>query len=197
MPISIMTRYGARQNLLGSASQRRWTVSPVTWSRSRDCARRAAPNPVKFEIIYEPSERLYEALDRFKIELKVPYRIEDMATEIKRTAEGVTSLWDNDRWADSNEDLVRSSIVETKNALRDHAHLKSPRAARQLAESIWSPRRNRRGRGHEINPDLLLAVLEVVERIADRKLTYSRKRTRRAPLGVPTSGPAEGTMLDV
>jgi hypothetical protein len=66
-----------------------------------------------------------------------------------------------------------------------------------LAKSIWSARRNRRGRDYDINPDLLWVVLEVVEGIAGRKLSYSHKRSRKAPPGTPDTGPAEGAMLEV
>jgi hypothetical protein len=158
---------------------------------------------VQFEIVnelLEPQEtRLDEALARLKAEMRLPGLIGDMATEIKRTAAGVTSLWDTNAWADteSHGDLLRPLMEETRNALRDHAHLGSPRAERQKAKSIWSPRRNRRGRDHKINPDLLVAVLEVVERIAGRQLSYSRSRIRSAPINAPTSGPPGGAMFDV
>jgi hypothetical protein len=152
-----------------------------------------------FEIVWEPEEYLYEALARLKTEINLPGSIRDMAIDIMRTAIGVTSAWDNNAWADTerNSDLLRPIIEETEKALRDHVKLKSAREARQLAKSIWSARRNRRGRDHEIDPDLLRAVLEAVERLAGRRLTYSRKRARRALLGRPTTGPPEGAMLDV
>lgn len=158
---------------------------------------------MQFEIVYEPSgpqeTRLYDALVRLKAELNLPLSVGDMAIEITQTAAGVTSLWDSDAWADTagNANLLLPFIEETKNALREHAHLKSAREARQLAKSIWSARQNRRGRNHEINADLLLAVLDAVERIAGRKLAYTHKRSRRAPPGTSETGPAEGTMLDV
>jgi hypothetical protein len=143
--------------------------------------------------------RLWDALERLKREMKLPDHLGDMATEIMRVAGNVTSLWDNNAWSDTegNGDLLLPFIEETKNALRDHAHLKSAREAGQLAKSIWSARRNRRGRDHEINPDLLVAVVEALERIAGEKLSYSRKRYRRAPLNASASGPPEGAMFDV
>ncbi len=158
---------------------------------------------MRFEIVFEPQgpqeTRLYQALAHLKTEMNLPPSIGDMVTEIERIARNVPSLWDNNAWADtgSNGDLLWPLIEETKNALRDHVHLKSAREAHQLAKSIWSARRNRRGRDHEINPDLLGAVLEAVERIAGRRLTYSRKRTRRAPIGTPATGAAEGAMFEV
>jgi hypothetical protein len=158
---------------------------------------------VQFEIVYEPQgaqeTRLYQALARLKTEMNLPHSIGDMVTELERIARNVPSLWDNNAWADieSHGDLLWPLIEETKNALRDHAHLKSGRVARQLTKFIWSPRRNRRGRGHEINSDLLVAVLEAVELVAGRRLTFSRKRVRLAALSAPTSGPPEGAMLDV
>jgi hypothetical protein len=122
-----------------------------------------------------------------------------MAARIMEAAKGVPSLWDNNAWADSerNSALLLPLIEETKSALRDHVHLKSSREARQLAKSIWSPRRNRRGRDYEINPELLWVVLEVVERIAGRKLSYAHKRSRKAAPGTPDTGPPEGVMLEV
>jgi hypothetical protein len=154
------------------------------------------------EIVNKPLEsqetRLFEALACLKLEMKLPVSVERMTAHIKRTALGVTSLWDSNAWATKlHGDLLRHVIQETKQALRDHAHLRSAREVRQLANSIWSARRNRRGRNHEINPDLVLAVLESLEHIAGRKLTYSRKRSRGAPQGTPDTGPAEGAMLDV
>jgi hypothetical protein len=130
---------------------------------------------------------------------KLPYRLGDMATVIMRVASNVTSLWDSDAWADTAAlgDLGRYVTEETKSALREYVHLKSPREVRQWTKFIWSPRQNRRGRDQEINPDLLRAVLETVERIASRKLSFGRKRMRHSPIGAATSGPPEGAMFDV
>jgi len=158
---------------------------------------------MQFEIVIEPEmpheSRLYNALARLKIEMNLSPSIGEMAKKIMRAAAGVTSLWENNAWADTtlHGDLLGPYIEDTKNALREHVRLKSARTARQLAKSIWSARRNPRGRDYEINPDLLRTTLETVECMADRRLTYSRKRARRALIGTPATGPAEGAMLDV
>jgi hypothetical protein len=177
----------------------------VPWWPSRDGVkwRRVQAVQVEIEIednLLQPQDtKLHEALTRLEVELNLPHSVPDMAAEIKRTAVGIQSLWVSNAWADAKlwGNLLQPFIEETKNALRDHAHLKSAREERQLAKSIWSARQNRRGRNHEINPGLLLAILESVERIAGQTLSYSRKRTRNAQLGAPTSGPPEGAMLDV
>jgi hypothetical protein len=158
---------------------------------------------VPFEIVNEQMEllelreaRLCEALAHLKSKLKLSGCVRDMATEIKRTAKGVSSLWDGNIWA-THGDLLRPFIKDTEEALREHVHLKSARGVRQLANFIWSQRQNRRGRNQEINSDLLLAILQSVEQIAGRKVTYSRKRKRRAPLNAPATGPPEGAMMGV
>jgi hypothetical protein len=157
---------------------------------------------VPFEIVpdLKPYDaRLHDALTRLKSKLRLSASVTEMAKEIKRHAQGVSSLWDSDAWADiaALGDLGRCVTEETKSALTEYVHLKSAREVRQLTKFIWSPRQKRRGRNQEINTDLLRVVLRVVEHIAGRKLSFGHKRQRLAPIGAPTSGPPEGAMLDV
>jgi hypothetical protein len=132
--------------------------------------------------------------------MKLPGSMWDMASKIMRVAGHVPSLWHPDvLWADvvRDDEHLRPFIEETKDELRKRVHLKSSREARQWADFIWSARENRRGRNQEINLDLLKAVLECVECIAGKPLSYSRKRRRWAPLETATTGPPEGALFDV
>jgi hypothetical protein len=153
---------------------------------------------VQFEIVYEPEpheQKLYDAFDRLKAEQRLPRHAFDMMREVQKAAANVSSLFDTDAWAIAGKQM--GFVEEARKALKDHVHLKSPREARQLAEFIWSPRKNRRGRNQEINSDLLRSILECIERIAGRELSYKRRRSRRAGPGRPTTGRPEGPMLDV
>lgn len=151
-----------------------------------------------FEIVFEPAvneEKLYAAIERFRAEFSIRADAPDIMREVQGVAASVPSVFETDAWATLGCELGLREA--TARALRDLEYFRSPRKARQEAKSIWSPRQNRRGRNQEIDLQLLSSILTCVEKIANRKFSYKRQRFRRAPVGSATTGPPEGSMLEV
>jgi hypothetical protein len=159
------------------------------------------PGSTGFRVVAEQEIDLAEvrlriAVRQLRREFGLPRWEDDIAREIMGTVHRLSNLIEA-RPGDVDQLVRQVALGDTLELFAELRSSETPRRRGQAVNALLSTRPKWRGRPAKLDPEIVLAFCESVERVVGRKLSYGHPRNRHAPSGTADTGRAEGAMLEV